>query len=164
MRDVENSLELIYATEPSSIEQTRQLFLEYAESLNFSLCFQSFEEELRSLPGGYSPPSGRLLLAMRAGEPAGCVGLRKLDESTCEMKRLFVRPTMRGLGVGRLLVDRIIEDARSIGYAHMRLDTVAPVMNDAIAIYRKRGFREIPPYCANPQAGALYMELELSPI
>jgi GNAT superfamily N-acetyltransferase len=158
---VENKIELIYATEPSAVEQARQLFLEYAKSLNFSLCFQNFDQELGSLPGDYSSPSGRLVLAMRTSEPAGCVGLRSLDERICEMKRLFVRPTMRGLGVGRLLVDRIIEDARSIGYTQMRLDTVAPLMNDAIAIYRKRGFREISPYCANPQPGAIYMELEL---
>jgi ribosomal protein S18 acetylase RimI-like enzyme len=161
MTVVENKIELIYATEASAVEHTRQLFLEYAKSLNFSLCFQNFDKELESLPGAYSPPTGRLLVAMRASEPAGCVGLRRLDERACEMKRLYVRPTMRGLGVGRLLVDRIIEDAHSIGYKQMRLDTVAPIMNDAIAIYRKRGFREIPPYCANPEPGALYMQLDL---
>jgi putative acetyltransferase len=161
MREVENSLEFIRAVDPPTIAQVRQLFLEYAQSLNFSLCFQNFDEELATLPGAYSAPGGSLLLAQRAGAAAGCVALRKLQDKICEMKRLYVRPEMRGLGVGKMLVDRVIADARAIGYERMRLDTVAPAMNDAITMYRRRGFREIPPYCANPQAGALYMELDL---
>ncbi len=130
-------------------------------SLGFSLCFQNFDKELADLPGDYAPPKGRLILAEYEGQLAGCVALHKLDEDICEMKRLYLRPQFRGKGLGRALADRIIADARQIGYRRMRLDTVEPVMPDAVAMYRKIGFREIAPYCANPIAGALYMELQL---
>lgn len=143
------------------IAQVRELFLEYAQSLGFSLCFQSFESELAELPGKYAPPDGRLFLARCDSRPAGCAALRKLEENICEMKRLYVRAEFRGLGVGRELADRVISEARSIGYRAMRLDTVEPVMRDAVRMYRRIGFKEIPPYCANPMAGALYMELKL---
>lgn len=143
------------------VEQVRGLFLEYANSLSFSLCFQNFERELKDLPGDYAPPSGRLLLALFGEEPAGCVALHRLDTGICEMKRLYVRPAFRGKGLGRVLVDRVIEEARIIGYQSMRLDTVASSMQDAVALYRRMGFREIEPYCENPIAGALYLELEL---
>ncbi len=152
----------IYQAEcPSQIEQARRLFLEYAQSLGFSLCFQNFDKELSGLPGGYAPPSGRLYLAEYEGQLAGCVALHKLDDATCEMKRLYLRPQFRGKRLGRILVDHIISEARIIGYERMRLDTVEPVMKDAVAMYRKIGFREIAPYCSNPMAGALYMELPL---
>ena len=146
---------------PTQIAQARELFLEYAKSLNFSLCFQSFDQELASLPGDYAPPEGRLLLAEYESQPAGCVALHKLENGICEMKRLYLRPQFRGKGLGRVLADRIIAEARQIGYRRMRLDTVEPVMKDAVAMYRNIGFQEIPPYCKNPIAGALYMELEL---
>jgi putative acetyltransferase len=149
------------AESSKQIAQARELFLEYAESLNFSLCFQSFDKELVSLPGEYSRPAGRLLLAELEGHLAGCVALRKLDSKICEMKRLYLRPQFRGKGLGRVLVERIIAEAREIGYRRMRLDTVEPVMKDAVGMYRKLGFKEIEAYCANPVAGALYMELEL---
>lgn len=149
------------AFEPEHIQQARQLFLEYARSLDFSLCFQNFEEELKSLPGAYTPPSGRLLLAYTSDVAAGCVALRKLEEGGCEMKRLYVRPAHRGKGIGALLVDRAITEARAIGYRQMRLDTIASSMQSAIALYRRVGFREIPAYCANPMPEALYMELAL---
>jgi len=157
----EDRIELIQAALPAHIEQARELFLEYAGSLDFSLCFQSFDEELKNLPGAYSPPDGRLLLAQLSGQPAGCVALRKLENNICEMKRLYVRPAYRGKRLGKMLVDRVIAEAHTIGYQSMRLDTVASSMLDAIELYRRIGFREIPPYRSNPIAGALYMELVL---
>lgn len=157
----DTAVEIFQAFSPHHIEQARTLFLEYADSLGFSLCFQGFEDELKNLPGAYSPPPGRLLLASQNGIPAGCVALRPLESNICEMKRLYVRPEYRGKRVGRMLVDRIIAEARLIGYESMRLDTVASTMKDAIALYRRRGFNEIPPYRDNPIAGALYLELVL---
>ena len=154
-------IELIQATIPEHIEQARSLFLEYGSSLGFSLCFQSFDEELKTLPGAYGPPSGRLLLARYAGHTAGCVALRKLEAGICEMKRLYVRPGDRGRGLGRLLVEGIITEARAIGYERMRLDTIASAMKDAIALYRQIGFEEIAPYSAIPVEHALWMELRL---
>jgi putative acetyltransferase len=141
--------------------QIRELFLEYANSLGFSLCFQSFDKELADLPGDYASPEGRLLLASIGGEIAGCVALHKLESDICEMKRLYLRPKFRGHGLGRALVERVLSEARSIGYRRMRLDTVEPVMRDAVAMYRRFGFREIAPYRENPIEGAMYMELEL---
>jgi len=152
---------LFQATSPAQIAQARELFLEYAKSLGFSLCFQNFDQELAGLPGDYAPPDGRLLLAEHAGRLAGCVALHKLEGGTCEMKRLYLRPQFRGKGLGRALTDRIIAEARQIGYRRMRLDTVEPVMKHAVAMYRKIGFKEIAPYRQNPIAGALYMELAL---
>jgi putative acetyltransferase len=168
-------LSFLQASSPTQILQARELFLEYAQSLGFSLCFQNFDEELANLPGGYAPPGGRLLLAEYEGALAGCVALHKLDarneaesdryfvagSEVCEMKRLYLRPAFRGKGLGRALADRIIAEARRIGYRRMRLDTVEPVMKDAVAMYRLLGFREISPYCNNPMPGALYMELKL---
>jgi ribosomal protein S18 acetylase RimI-like enzyme len=149
------------ATSPGQIAQARELFLEYAQSLGFSLCFQNFDKELAGLPSDYAPPDGRLLLAEFKGQVAGCVALHKLEAGICEMKRLYLRSQFRGKGLGRAIADRIIAEARTIGYQRMRLDTVEPVMKDAVAMYRRIGFREIAPYCKNPIAGALYMELEL---
>jgi ribosomal protein S18 acetylase RimI-like enzyme len=149
------------AETPSQLAHARELFLEYAQSLGFSLCFQNFDKELATLPGDYAPPAGRLLLAEYEGQLAGCVALHPLEPGICEMKRLYLRPNFRGKSLGRALADRIITEARQIGYQRMRLDTVEPVMKDAVAMYRKIGFREIAPYCTNPIAGALYMELSL---
>ncbi|MGP0019967.1 MAG: GNAT family N-acetyltransferase [Candidatus Sulfotelmatobacter sp.] len=149
------------AETPAQIAQARELFLEYAQSLGFSLCFQNFDQELANLPGGYAPPQGRLLLADYEGQLAGCVALHPLDLEICEMKRLYLRPHFRGKGLGRALADRIIAEARHIGYHSMRLDTVEPVMKDAVAMYRKLGFKEIAPYCPNPMSGVVYMELQL---
>jgi putative acetyltransferase len=149
------------AKTPAHISQARELFLEYAQSLGFSLCFQNFDKELATLPGDYAPPDGRLLLAEYKGQLAACVALHKLEDDICEMKRLYLRPQFRGKGLGRALADRIITEARQIGYRRMRLDTVEPVMKDAVAMYRRLGFQEIAPYCENPIAGALYMELLL---
>lgn len=157
----EGRAELIQAALPEHIEQTRTLFLEYGASLGFSLCFQSFDEELKSLPGAYAAPSGRLLLAQYEQQAAGCVALRKLEGDICEMKRLYVRPTYRGKGLGRILVERVIAEARAIGYERMRLDTIVSSMQDAVELYRRMGFKEIAPYRENPIEGALYMELLL---
>ena len=151
-------LNLTQAESPAQIEQARELFLEYAQSLGFSLCFQSFDQELAGLPGDYAPPDGRLLLAEYRGQLAGCVALHKLDPGICEMKRLYLRPQFRGRGLGRVLAETVIAEARMIGYRKMRLDTVEPVMPNAVAMYRRLGFKEIEPYRANPIAGALYME------
>ena len=158
---VVRALSLLQAQSPIQIAQARELFLEYAKSLGFSLCFQNFDKELAGLPGDYAPPDGRLFLAEYNAQLAGCVALHKLAGEICEMKRLYLRPQFRGLRLGRALADRIIAEARQIGYKRMRLDTVEPVMKDAVAMYRKIGFREIEPYCENPIAGALYMELLL---
>ena len=149
------------ATSAGQVAQIRELFLEYAQSLGFSLCFQNFDKELANLPGDYIPSSGRLLLAEYNGELAGCGALRRLDQEACEMKRLYVRPEFRGKGLGRMLAEKLIAEARAIGYRRMRLDTVEPVMKTAVAMYRGMGFHEIEPYCQNPIAGALYMELAL---
>jgi ribosomal protein S18 acetylase RimI-like enzyme len=160
--DIHNPLlHFAQAESPAQIAQIRELFLEYARSLGFSLCFQNFDRELAELPGDYIPPDGRLLLAEYDGRIAGCVALHKLENGICEMKRLYLRPEFRGKRLGRALADRVISEARQIGYRHMRLDTVESNMKDAVAMYRKVGFREIEPYRSNPIPSALYMELRL---
>jgi ribosomal protein S18 acetylase RimI-like enzyme len=145
---------------PGDMPLVRTLFEEYGQSLGIDLSFQGFDHELASLPGKYAPPDGTVILAFHEGTPCGCVALRKIDARTCEMKRLYVRPGTRGLGVGRELVRRILEDARGRGYAVMRLDTLA-TMKSAVALYRGFGFRDIAPYIFNPIPGALYMERSL---
>jgi ribosomal protein S18 acetylase RimI-like enzyme len=153
---------LIYqAISPEQIERARELFQEYGESLGFPLCFQSFDKELAGLPGDYAPPGGRLLLAEDEGKIAGCVALHKLSDGICEMKRLYVRPEFRGKALGRALAERVIAEARALGYTEMRLDTIVGKMDSAIALYRALGFQEIPPYRENPIPGAIYMELKL---
>src|SRR4029077_15841912 len=158
---VVKGLAFAQAGSPIQLTQVRELFLEYAQSLGFSLCFQSFDKELASLPGDYAPPDGRLLLAEYHDHLAGCVALHKLEPGICEMKRLYLRQQFRGKGLGYALANHILAEARQIGYQRVRLDTVEPVMKDAVAMYRRIGFREIAPYCTNPIAGALYMELSL---
>lgn len=155
-------LRIVPAESPAQIQQIRELFLEYATSLGFSLCFQGFDRELAGLPGDYAPPGGRLYLAEYDGELAGCVALHKTGNDIGEMKRLYLRPAFRGKGLGRILAERIVQEAHSIGYAKLRLDTVEPVMKDAVAMYRRMGFHEIAAYRENPTAGTLYMELDLS--
>lgn len=165
---VVNGFSICQAESSAQIAQARELFLEYAQSLGFSLCFQNFDKELAELPGDYSPPDGRLLLTEFGGELAGCVALHQLNVGAgipavrgrvCEMKRLYLRPNFRGRGVGRILAEAVIAEARKIGYDRMRLDTVEPVMKDAVGLYRKLGFREIEAYRPNPQPGTLYLEL-----
>jgi len=149
------------AESPSHVAQVRELFLEYASSLGFSLCFQGFDKELAGLPGKYAPPDGRLFLARYGEEAAGCVALRKLEPEIAEMKRLYLRDKFRGRGLGRILAELIIAEARAMGYRKIRLDTVGPKMQDAVALYGKLGFKEIAPYRSNPIDGAMYMELSL---
>ena len=163
LADNKRGFELIQATLPEHIEQVRELFLEYGESLGFSLCFQSFDAELKDLPGAYGPPRGKLLLARSAvnDHAAGCIALRELEPTICEMKRLYVRPADRGSGLGRMLVERLIAEARALGYERMRLDTIASSMKDAVALYRRMGFRDIAAYSSVPIDSAVWMELEL---
>jgi putative acetyltransferase len=144
------------------VETVRALFDEYARELAVDLSFQGFAAERDALPGEYVPPRGRLLLAERGGSAAGCVALRPLDARTAEMKRLFLRPSARGTGLGRRLAQAVIAEAASAGYDFLRLDTL-PSMGAAIAMYRALGFREIAAYRHNPVPGALFLELALGP-
>ena len=154
-------MRIFQANNEQDIEHARTLFEEYQTGLGISLCFQNFDHELKNLPGDYAPPNGRLLLATDEAALAGCIALRKLTLDICEMKRLFVRPTHRGTGLGRTLVESLIFEARQLGYKKMRLDTLPGRMDKAIALYRSFGFIEIGPYCENPVEGAKFMELEL---
>ncbi len=170
-------LAITEAVSLADITRVRRLFQEYAAGLGFSLCFQNFEHELASLPGDYSRPRGRLLLASVGNQLAGCVALHPLSDSTpaspetnspqtpppqyCEMKRLYVRPEFRGQRAGYALAQRVIAEARAIGYSHMRLDTIASTMRSAVELYRTLGFKEISSYRENPISEALFMELQL---
>ena len=156
-----HDLSIVQAQSAEQVAEVRELFLEYAHSLNFSLCFQNFDNELAELPGDYVPPDGRLLLMHYRMQPAGCVALHKLEPGICEMKRLYIRPAFRGKKLGVTLIDAVIAEARLIGYKFMRLDTVEPAMKDAVALYRRFGFNEIAPYRVNPMPGTLYMERQL---
>ena len=150
----------IEACPGSQIETVRALFREYQRSLDADLCFQGFEAELAGLPGSYAPPRGRLLLASKGTNVAGCVALRPLSEHVCEMKRLFVRPVFRGDGLGRQLAERVIAEAQQAGYRTMRLDTL-PEMVTAQALYVSLGFRDGPAYYDNPVPGVRYLERAL---
>ena len=146
---------------PADLDLVRTLFREYQAWLGVDLCFQSFEEELASLPGRYAPPSGRLLLAEHEGRVVGVIAAREIEPGVCEMKRLFVRPAAHGIGIGRALVERLIDESRDAGFRSMRLDTIADRMGAAVALYERLGFRDIPPYTHNPEPSVRYMELEL---
>ena len=140
------------------------LFREYAASLEIDLSYQNFEAELAALPGQYAPPAGELLLARdRVGHPLGCVALRPLDaHGCCEMKRLYVAPEGRGIGLGRRLVEAILREAKRIGYREMRLDTL-PSMAEALAVYRRAGFEPMEPYDETPVVGTIFLRRSLAP-
>ncbi len=156
--DTIDSIEIREAHGAELLPTVRQLFREYAESIEVDLCFQGFEAELESLPGKYAPPEGGLLLAFAGSESAGCVALRPIAAGVAELKRLYVRPAWRRHGLGRLLTERILDRARRIGYGCVRLDTLGS-MKPAIALYESLGFRRIEPYYHNPSACAVFMEL-----
>ena len=147
---------MIRAATFADLPEIRTMLREYAAWLEVDLCFQNFEQELAALPGEYAPPRGRLLIS----PAAGCVALRPLEQDVCEMKRLFVRPEHRGSGLGRLLVQAIIAEARAIGYRRMRLDTM-PKMDRAQGLYATLGFHEIEAYRYNPEPGTRFLELDL---
>jgi putative acetyltransferase len=153
-------MDIRIASSGEEIEIVRRLFREYQVSLGIDLCFQNFERELAELPGKYAAPEGRLYLAFEGIDVAGCAGLRKFEEGICELKRLYVPPSHRGRGIGRLVAIQAITDAREIGYDRMRLDTL-PSMQPAQRLYRELGFEPIAPYTENPIQGALFMELKL---
>jgi putative acetyltransferase len=148
----------------AELKATSEIFREYAVNLGFDLCFQDFESEIAHLPGDYAAPRGALLVAKVDGEIAGCCALRPLDSSdyvnTAEMKRLYVRPAFRGLGLGLQLAEAILDEARIEGYDSVLLDTLDD-MEIARAMYEELGFKEIPPYYHNPLAGAHYLKVDL---
>ena len=148
------------ALDERSIGDCRQLFVEYQRGLGVSLCFQGFDAELAGLPGDYAPPRGRLWLARKAGKPAGCVALRPLFHRDAEMKRLYVRPAHRGSGLGRILAELAIAEARALGYETLKLDTL-PAMHAAQNLYAKLGFRDTAPYNENPVGGVRFLARDL---
>lgn len=157
-------IQLITPTLTTQIDATRLIFRDYAAGLGVDLCFQDFDAELLALPGDYAPPRGALLLALVNGVVAGCCALRPIDSSdyvnAAEMKRLYVRPGFRGLGLGRQLAEAILDAARLAGYDAVLLDTLDD-MEIARAMYQELGFKEIPPYYHNPLAGAHYLKADL---
>jgi ribosomal protein S18 acetylase RimI-like enzyme len=153
-------MQILQARSEPETAETRKLFQEYQEALGVDLEFQGFAAEVETLPGDYAPPRGRLLLAWEGDCAVGCIALRPLAEAICEMKRLYVRTYARSCGVGRLLVERAIAEARAAGYERMNLDTL-PTMEGALRPYQRLGFRDIPAYCHNPIAGARYLALDL---
>lgn len=158
------SIDIVHCENANDMTAVRRIFQEYARALSVDLCFQNFELELLNLPGDYSAPRGALLTAFVNSQLAGCCALRPLDTvdyaSACEMKRLFVRPEYRGLGLGRQLVEATLDCARRVGYDAILLDTLSD-MEAARALYEDLGFEEIPPYYHNPIPGAHYLKAQL---
>ncbi len=153
-------IQIVHASSQEQMSIVRELFIEYAQSLNVSLCFENLDKEVSELPGVYAPPHGGILLAEDGAKIAGCVALKKVDNRVCEMKRLYVRVEFRGKGLGKKLAMSIGDEARKMGYERMRLDTL-PSMKEAIALYHSLGFVEIPPYRDLPVSGALFMQVAL---
>jgi len=153
-------LRLVHAESDDHLSEIRLLFREYQRYLNVDLCFQGFEEELSMLPAPYAPPAGAILLAFVEHKTAGCVALKDLGSGVCEMKRLYVRPAFRGLGIGRKLAEAIIKEAQTRGYTTMRLDTLE-ILKEAMKLYESLGFKRIAPYYHNPLPGVVYWEREL---
>ena len=150
------------ATTPDDIRAITNLFKDYTAWLDLDLAFQDYATELASLPGKYAPPAGALLIARRnSGIPLGCVALRPMDKhGICEMKRLYLSPEARGLGMGKRLVREVLREAKKIGYERMRLDTL-PKMQSAVSLYEKMGFVKIEPYYETPLEGTLFLEVDL---
>jgi putative acetyltransferase len=148
------------ALTPPDLERSRVLFQEYAAWLGIDLSFQGFAAELAGLPGAYSPPRGRLLLALSNGKAVGCVALRPLGDSVCEMKRMFVHSDFRGLGVGKALAERVITEARAAGYTRMKLDTLRHML-PAIRLYESLGFVRCAAYYQTPLPDTVFMELRM---
>lgn len=147
--------QIVEAITPEQIEQVRGLFRQYQAELPVHL--RAFDSEVSGLPGEYGPPQGKLLLSTVAGQPIGCAGLRPFPlEATCEMKRLYVKPTFRGGKIGKELAVRVLQEARNLGYRCIRLDTHPPTMQAAVKMYRSLGFRDIP--VVDGVGGLLYME------
>jgi putative acetyltransferase len=144
----------------ADIDTVRVLLREYQQGLGIDLCFQGFESELRGLPGSYAPPHGRLYLARHETDAIGCVALQRVDATRAEMKRLYVRPQGRGLGIASALVARILDDARTIGYGEIVLDTL-PSMIEAQRLYQQLGFLDIAAYRPNPIGGTRYLGKKL---
>ncbi|UYO95243.1 GNAT family N-acetyltransferase [Pollutimonas sp. M17] len=153
-------IEIRPARLPQDLPIVRTLFRDYADSLDIDLGFQDFEAELSALPGKYEAPAGRILLAWRGGQAVGCIALRPLQDGGCEMKRLFVRPDMRGERLGRRLAERLCQEAREAGYTRIYLDTL-PTMAAAVALYTALGFEPAEAYVFNPIPGALFFKREL---
>ncbi len=153
-------MRIIEANTDELIIQVKSLYLEYAESLDFDLCFQNFDNEMEDFPNHYSPPTGNLLLALSENEPMGCVGVRFFEKDICEMKRLYIKPEYRGKKAGKELAVSAIKSGKALGYGYMRLDTLSS-METANQLYKSLGFIEIDPYRDNPIDGAIYMELNL---
>ncbi len=153
-------LQIVPVEGPEALALLRGLLEEYWQSFGFTPCFQNFSGELAGLPGAYAPPDGRLAMAWTGNQPAGCIAIRRLDELRGEVKRLFVRPAFRGRGVGRALLQWVIAEARSAGYAEIVGDTM-PVMLEALALYRRMGFERTEPYAAQPAEGAVFIRLPL---
>ncbi|GGH65636.1 N-acetyltransferase [Comamonas phosphati] len=158
------AVDLLAPSEHEEMDAVRQIFQEYADSLNVDLEFQGFETEIAELPGDYAPPRGQLLLARVDGAIAGCCALRPLDDcdypNAAEMKRLYVRQAFRGFGLGRQLAEAMLDVARRAGYDHVLLDTLDD-MESARALYVELGFEAIEPYYHNPIPGAHYLKVDL---
>jgi len=155
-------IEIRTVDSPEQLGSIRALFLEYWTSFGFTPCFQGFDVELQNLPGKYAPPDGRLLLASVNGEPAGCVALRPFDAERGEIKRLYVRPQFRGLGLGEALIHQLASEARAIGCAELIADTIPGAMATALAMYQRLGFEHIAPYSSDPTPEAEHIRLKLS--
>lgn len=153
--------EIFQAETPAHIEDARKLFREYETWLDVDLCFQLFEEELENLPGKYSAPEGGLFLATVEGKLAGGIAFRKIDDETCEMKRLFVREDFRGFKLGGKLIEKLFEKARDAGYKFVRLDTLADKMPSAIRLYKSFGFTATKPYYQTPLQNTVFMKYDL---
>ena len=158
------SFSIVSVRTTEDLAATVDLFRAYAKSLGIDLTFQGFEDELAGMPGKYAPPTGELLLARNAqGKPVGCVGLRALgpsDDRCCEMKRLYMLPSARGLGIGKALVEKILDSARKLGYKEIKLDTL-PTMEAALSLYRKAGFVQVGAYYDSPLQETIFLACSL---